>query len=191
MVSVDWPEFAYPYFRPTAWASLLGNVTLVLPAQHTGENQLQVLSPNAYLPAKADGAPDFGQQMISNRTSPLYLDTTRRNTFLNLNGSANGLESLAHMAGLKPVDVFGTTTAIWLIMAGAIVMLSLTVWGVDRLHAALYRTHQRNEGYTSDDDDNDGDDEDDGPGTAEEVAVAHRGCTTGRWGSVLIRRVFG
>lgn len=59
MVSVDWPQFAYPYFRPTAWASLLGNVTLVQPAQH-GDNRLQVLSPNAYLPAQADGAPDFG-----------------------------------------------------------------------------------------------------------------------------------
>lgn len=147
ITAVRWPDYAYTYFRQTAWASLLGNVTLVQPSQ---ADRLHVLSSNAFLPATTDGSPDFATQMTSNASSPLYLDTQTPNTFLNLNGSLNGMESYAHMLGLRAVDVFGTTTAIWLIMVGLVTVVSLAVWITDMVYSRHLRKRQRDEGYTFD-----------------------------------------
>lgn len=138
MISVHWPEFAYPYLSQASWASLLGNATLVQPSQ---ADHFNVLSSNAFLPAGASGTPNFASQITRNASSPLYLDTDSPNTFLNLNGSRGGMESYAHMLGLRAVDVFGTTTAIWLIMVGAVTLLSLGAWIFDRVY--VRRLHRK------------------------------------------------
>lgn len=145
MIAVRWPDFAYSFFRRTAWTSLLGNVTLV---QTSPQDRLQALSSNAFLPANASGSPDFAPQMTGNTSSPLFLDTQSPNTFLNLNGSRNGIESYAHMLGLRPVDVYGTTTAIWLIIVGAVTSFSLLFLLIDSSYTRRLNRQERAEGYT-------------------------------------------
>ncbi|KDN53181.1 hypothetical protein K437DRAFT_253511, partial [Tilletiaria anomala UBC 951] len=145
MLSVQWPEFAYPFFRQAAWAALLGNVTLVQP---DGVHALwNPLTSNAFLPAS--DAVGISTQIASNVSSPLFINSTTPNTFLNLRGSLNGIDAYAQMVGLDQRDVFGISTGIWLLLVAALLAASATIWAIDALWAAVLHVRARREALHS------------------------------------------
>ncbi|PWN51458.1 hypothetical protein IE53DRAFT_386168 [Violaceomyces palustris] len=137
MVAVRWSEFSYPFFKQAAWANLVGNVSLVQP--ESSASTYQPLATNATLPVG-----DFATQ-ISNRSSPIFMDASKPNVFLNLNGSRDGMEAFAYMLGMRPQDLFGTCLAIWLAIVAALVVVSLLIWLVDTLLDTAYKIRERRE----------------------------------------------
>lgn len=71
---------------------------------------------------------------IANSQSPLYLDETGFNPLLNLYNRPSGIESFAYALGLRPQDLFGTCLAIFMMLAAAILLISLLLWA---LHCLL------------------------------------------------------
>jgi hypothetical protein len=66
-------------------------------------------------------------------TSPTYIDPNLPNVLLNLNASQPGMESWALAVGVRPQDVFGTSVSIFLIIVAAILLISLVIFGIDKL----------------------------------------------------------
>ena len=117
MISVDWPQFAYPIITRGAWADLVGNVTIV-----EGANSHPAVVPTNYtVPA------NFKSQM-SNPYYPLYLDPTAPNPLLDLHGAESGMPSFALALGLHDQDLFGTCLTIFLALVGGVGILSLFIW---------------------------------------------------------------
>ncbi len=143
MIAVQWPEFVYPVLKQASWGSLLGNVTLT---QMNGiADRWDALHANAFLPQSST---DLANQMINNITSPVFIDQSTPNIFLNLNGTDTGLEAYARMVGLQASDVFGTTTGIWLLLIAALLAASLVIWLLDTLFgmASLARLDREDSG---------------------------------------------
>lgn len=67
---------------------------------------------------------------MSNDLYPLYLDTNTFNPLLNLGTASPGLESFASAVGLRPQDIFGTCLAIFLIIAAAVIIISILIWTI-------------------------------------------------------------
>lgn len=135
MFQVQWPDFAYDFFRQAAWSSLLGNVTLV---QSDGE-KYDLLSTVAKLPSG-----DIGEQM-STPTSPLYMNAAQPNVLVNLNNSHTGIEAFASSVGLYAPDLYGTCLAIWLIIVAIIVAISVVAWIIDSSFQRFYEVRRRRE----------------------------------------------
>jgi hypothetical protein len=121
MIAVLWPSFVYPIATRGAWASLIGNVTLV---QSSASARFDPLSSN-YAPSSAS---PFESEFAS-PSSSLYLDASAPNRLLNLD-AAPGMASFAHAVGLREQDLFGTSAAIFLLICAAVVVISLTIWAI-------------------------------------------------------------
>lgn len=140
MIAVRWPEFAYPFFKQAAWATLTGNVTVIRPSYLDGNFNL--LNTNATLPSG-----DVGSQ-FSNTSSPLYMNEAVQNRLMNLDGARAGMDAYAHVVGLRPKDLFGTCLSIWFFIIAAIIAISLVAWIVDAAHDTVLRLQKRREdGY--------------------------------------------
>ncbi|KAE8232706.1 hypothetical protein CF326_g2255 [Tilletia indica] len=157
MVSVHWPEWAYPVLRQAAWASLLGNVTVL----HSHESSSDASTIDGYMPSgkidvlrtfAAIPIGDVGDQMRNNLTSPLYMNTNLDpnspsyaggNRFLNLNSSAYGIPRYAYMIGLREEDLWPTAVVIWLYILAAVVGISAVLWLADWLHGIIHAAKQR------------------------------------------------
>ncbi|KAN0063270.1 hypothetical protein ACQY0O_004434 [Thecaphora frezii] len=135
MIAVRWPEFAYPFFQRAAWASLVGNTTLIRPQATATEGD--PLYTRANLPAG-----DIGTQM-TNSSSTLYMNSSQPNVFLNLDGAKSGIEAFAGVIGLRPKDLFGTCIAVWLVIVASILAVSAAVWLVDSIHDTFLRFQKR------------------------------------------------
>ncbi|TXT15573.1 hypothetical protein VHUM_00076 [Vanrija humicola] len=120
MISVSWPGFFYPIVAQSAWADLLWNATIV------SKNHTQ-LFPDKFTP------PDNFAPQINNTTYPLYLNSTATNKLLNLNSTRDGMDSFAFVVGLRPQDLFGTCLSLFLMLAGVIIIVSLSLWIVHGL----------------------------------------------------------
>jgi len=79
-------------------------------------------------------APSELASQIANTQSPLYLDESASNPLLDLYNTPSGIESFAYALGLRPQDLFGTCLAIFMMLAGAILLISLLLWA---LHCIL------------------------------------------------------
>lgn len=123
MISVHWPDFIYPFFAKASWASLVGNVTFV---QGAGDQSLvNPLATNATLPSG-----DLGAQ-FNNASSPLYLNSSAPQAFLNLGDVYTGIPAYARIVGLQTADLFGTCLAIWLVIIAVFVAVAIAGWVVD------------------------------------------------------------
>ena len=143
MVAVRWPEFSYAFFKQAAWSTLMGNVTIIRPADL--DSQFDLLATNATLPSG-----DISEQ-FANRTSPLYMNEQAANRLMNLDGARAGMDAYAHAVGLRTRDLFGTCLSIWLFIVAAIVGISLLVWILDSIHDTFLRLQKRREdGYNLD-----------------------------------------
>lgn len=155
--AVKWPEFVYPIFRQGAWATLLGNVTYVqengtegrynpvgtsfdrfLLADPKRDSSSEADSHTFQLPSSSQLATNaqlptsnLGNQIATNVSSPLYMNTEAPNVLLNLGGSRNGLEAFAKMIGLQPQDLFGTCLAVWAALVAAILAFSALIFVLD------------------------------------------------------------
>jgi len=150
MINVHWPDWSYPFFRQAAWASLLGNVTVL----HSDGADAQALA-DGYMPSgKIDvlrtfaalPVGDIGEQITNNVTSPLYMNTNPvvsaasrggGNRFLNLNDTEYGIPRYGYMVGLHEQDLWPTAAVIWLYLLAGIVGISLLLWLADSLQARL------------------------------------------------------
>ena len=144
MIAVQWPEYVYPAFKQAAWSFLMGNVTLTQPGG--AQDLWDPTASNAFLP---ESSVNLGDQIINNVTSPIFIDRSTPNTFLNLNGSRNGLNAYSAMVGLDQDDVFGMVTAIWLLIVAALVGISVIVWAVDVIQSAIVNARVRREARRS------------------------------------------
>ncbi|KAK0546267.1 hypothetical protein OC846_005350 [Tilletia horrida] len=157
MMAVHWPDWAYPFLKQAAWASLLGNVTVlnsemsvdptqyaqgVLPSGH-----IDVLRTYAALPGG-----DIGDQMRNNVTSPIYMNTDAslaaashqgQNRFLNLNNTAYGIPRYGYMLGLHEQDLWPTAVVIWFYILAGIVALSFVLWLADATHSYFESARNR------------------------------------------------
>jgi Transient receptor potential (TRP) ion channel len=88
------------------------------------------------LSATYNPPPAFVSQFNS-VASPTYLDPNLPNVLLNLNGSRPGMESWALAVGVRPQDVFGISVSIFLIIVGAILVISLIVFCIDKITGIL------------------------------------------------------
>jgi hypothetical protein len=79
-------------------------------------------------------APSALANQIGDSQSPLYLDETAFNPVLDLYSTPSGIESFAFALGLRPQDLFGTCLAIFMMLAAAILLISLLLWA---LHCLL------------------------------------------------------
>ncbi|WVQ77186.1 hypothetical protein IAR50_006869 [Cryptococcus sp. DSM 104548] len=128
MISVQWPEFSYPIFAQGAWAHLLGNTTIV---QSSSTKHIDTY-PSNYTPSLA-----FSGQM-SDAQYPLYMDDAAFDPLLDLHHSSRGMESFATAVGLRAQDLFGTCLVIFLCIAGAVLVISLTLWFLHGLMEYLF-----------------------------------------------------
>ena len=76
-------------------------------------------------------------QQLANVNSPLYLDAALPNVLLNLNGTRNGLDSLASAIGLRRQDLFGISVATFLVICAGFVGLSTVFFLIDTLLAKI------------------------------------------------------
>lgn len=60
--------------------------------------------------------------------SPLHMDSSAPNMFMNMRNSASGLESYATAVGLRSRDMYGTCVALFLAIAAGIIGFSLLFW---------------------------------------------------------------
>ncbi|WVF71606.1 hypothetical protein IAT40_006414 [Kwoniella sp. CBS 6097] len=120
MIAVQWPQFAYPIFAREAWAHLVWNTTLVQGSNAMTDRMNPY--PNNYTPS-----PAFASQM-NDAQYPLYLDAASMNPVIDFRSAPHGMESFALAVGLRPQDLFGTCIVIFLIIAAAIILISLVVW---------------------------------------------------------------
>lgn len=135
MCHVEWPEFAYPFFRQAAWSTLLANVTIV---EHAGQSH-GLLDTNATLPSD-----EIGSQM-NNVTSPLYMNASQPSSLLNLGRGENGIETYAAAIGIQSSSFFGTCLTIWLAIIAVILVASGFAWIIDACFESYYRHKRRKE----------------------------------------------
>ncbi|PWN18884.1 hypothetical protein BCV69DRAFT_52302 [Microstroma glucosiphilum] len=138
MLAVRWPDFSYPFFRQAAWASLLGNMTLI---PNESSYQFGPTFSNATLPTG-----DIGTQM-STPSSILYMDASVPQALLSLggNGPYTGLSAFASMIGLDDSGLFSTCVAIWLIVVAIFVAVAIVGWFIDTIALAATKLQRRRE----------------------------------------------
>jgi hypothetical protein len=137
-LAVDWPLFVYPIASRGAWASLIGNVTLVQGADALDKRLNLLATHDAY-----EAPPEFARQ-FNDTASPLYLDPNAPNVLLNMD-ARRGMESWANAVGLRGEDLFGTSAAIFLFICAALILLSLAVWTI---HAVIEYASARQQKMT-------------------------------------------
>ncbi|KAG8902349.1 hypothetical protein FRB99_004563 [Tulasnella sp. 403] len=114
-----------PILRNTAWATLIYNVTLIQ-GSNSQEEHWDVTDTRNYSPP-----PAFADQ-ISNRSSPLFLDSAVKNQLLLFpEGTKPGMRSFAYSVGIRPQDLFGTCLTIYLSIVAATIIISLVIWFLD------------------------------------------------------------
>ncbi|KDQ20518.1 hypothetical protein BOTBODRAFT_310057 [Botryobasidium botryosum FD-172 SS1] len=134
MIAVQWPTFIYPILSNASWATLLYNVTLVQGANATTK-RWDPLTPPPYIP------PQNYADQLQDPTSPLFLNANTPNTFfLFPNNTQDGIPSLAAAIGLRKEDMFGTCLALFLIVTGGVVAISLVLWTIDWLISYVFET---------------------------------------------------
>ncbi|KAI5123407.1 hypothetical protein M0805_006113 [Coniferiporia weirii] len=132
MVAVQWPVFSYPMFAQTAWSTLVYNITLAQSgnATVTHWNPLRV---QGYNPPS-----DFVDQ-LNDPTSVIFVDSSVPNALLTFpENTSAGMASFAAAVGLRPQDLFGVCLVLFLAIVGTTIVISLIVWGADRLGIALF-----------------------------------------------------
>lgn len=80
---------------------------------------------------------------MTNELYPLYLETNTFNPLLDLGAASSGMESFATAIGLRLADLFGTCLTIFLVIAAAIIVLSLLIWSVHALAETLSSDRHR------------------------------------------------
>lgn len=70
--------------------------------------------------------------MMSDPYYPIYLNQSAFNPLLDLENTADGMASFARAVGLRPDDLFGTCLVIFLLLAGGVFFVQVTLWA---LHA--------------------------------------------------------
>ncbi|CAO1612884.1 unnamed protein product [Sympodiomycopsis kandeliae] len=138
MCAVNWPDFAYPFFKQAAWASLVANVTLVQSSDQPNVLANPTLS-NATLPSGA-----VGEQM-GNISSPIYLNTSAPPNFLDLKNAYTGIPAFAEMVGIHKADLFGTAMAVWLLIVAVFVAVALIGWVIDTIALATTKIKRQRE----------------------------------------------
>lgn len=118
-IAVLWPDFVYPISTQGAWASLLGNITLT----RSFSSLVNPLSNST-----AYDAPSTFSTEFNTANSSLYLDPTAPNVFLNTFAHPPGMNKYALLVGLRPADLFPTSAAVFLILCGGVVAVSMVVW---------------------------------------------------------------
>lgn len=121
MIAVQWPDFVYPIAAQGAWASLIGNITLVQGSDPLSK-RFDPLATGAYAP------PSTYASTLADQTSPLYLDASAPNRLLNLAVEEPGMASYAYAAGLRKEDLFAMSATIFCLVCAALVLLSLLIW---------------------------------------------------------------
>lgn len=114
-----------PVVGQTAWSSLAYNITL---AQQPGQLHDNLLS------ASPTELSSNAQTSLSNPDSPIYLDESLPPVLLTIDG-AQGLERFASVVGLNPKDLWPNAAAIFLILAGGVVLLSAAALAVAAIFA--------------------------------------------------------
>ncbi|KAI0291695.1 hypothetical protein BC826DRAFT_1105831 [Russula brevipes] len=127
MIAVQWPEFIYPLLAQTAWATLSYNVTLTQGGDSQWKHWNPVSTPIFQPPS------DFSDQ-LSDRNSPLFIDSSVSNTLFTLPQNAtSGLSSFAYTVGLRPQDLFPVCLALFLSIIAATILLSLFICALDSM----------------------------------------------------------
>jgi hypothetical protein len=70
---------------------------------------------------------EFAQQ-LDDPTHPLYLNVSDKGRLLDIQSTPDGMDSFAQTVGLRPRDLFGTCLAIFLMIAGGIIVIHLLLW---------------------------------------------------------------
>lgn len=130
MCAVNWPDFAYPFFKQAAWASLVGNVTVV------GTTPLSSL---ARLPSGV-----VGDQM-GNTTSPIYLNSSAPVNFIDMHDVYTGIPAFAEIIGLERSKLFATCMVLWLLIVAVFVAVAVAGWVIDTIALTSSKIKQRRE----------------------------------------------
>ncbi|GAA6007646.1 hypothetical protein JCM11491_003910 [Sporobolomyces phaffii] len=109
-VAVDWPGFAYPVFKQTAWSTLVWN------------NTLPFTSPaRAVSPRAATSLPSSFASQMQDVNSPLYLDQNLPAVLLDLEGSNQGIEKWARIVGVRHEDVWSVCAFTFFAICAAVI----------------------------------------------------------------------
>ncbi|PVF96351.1 hypothetical protein CPB86DRAFT_762385 [Serendipita vermifera] len=120
MISVQWPEFAYPIFSNAAWSTLLSNTTLVSGTQN----------PKSWNPLQSDSFQPFSvfAEQIADSNSPLHLDTSESNVLLNFPPNAkDGMAKFVSSVGVLPQNAFGICMSTFLLITASVIVLSTLI----------------------------------------------------------------
>ncbi|GAA5872660.1 hypothetical protein JCM16303_004595 [Sporobolomyces ruberrimus] len=125
-VAVNWPGFAYPVFKQTAWSTLVWNNTLPFtsPAQPV------------YPRAATSLPPSFVSQM-EDTNSPLYLDQNLPAVLLDLEGSEHGIEKWSRMIGVRHEDVWSICAFTFFAICAAVIAAHALFFALDSLLDAV------------------------------------------------------
>lgn len=159
MVAVSWPHFACepimkllvwcadfidPIIARLAWADLVWSEFRASFTRHQFrahsclESTLIAKSGPHPTPYSTNTSlPSNFIDQMSQKQYPLYLDSESFNPLLDLGSSASGLESFAHTVGLRVEDIYGTCLSIFLIIAAAVIIVSLFIWVTHALTEAI------------------------------------------------------
>jgi len=144
MIAVAWPKFACkmntkflkhklmtdPILTQTAWASLIGSKSFPRRSLTTDTSLVQGSDQRINPYPDNYTAPSELSTQISDTQSPLYLDESAFNPLLDLSIRPSGIESFAYALGLRARDLFGTCLAIFMMLAAAILLISLLLWTI-------------------------------------------------------------
>jgi hypothetical protein len=136
---IEW-LYIDPILTQGAWSMLVYSKSIVARLKTVSYIQsifadITLTQGDAYadpLNATYDPPSDLAAQ-INDVTSPTYLDPNLPNVLLNLNSSRPGMERWATTVGLRPQDLFGICLSMFLIIAAAIVVLSLLLFCIDKV----------------------------------------------------------
>ncbi|KZS97792.1 hypothetical protein SISNIDRAFT_493081 [Sistotremastrum niveocremeum HHB9708] len=144
MVAVQWPLFTYPVFAQTAWSTLTYNISLTQGA-NAREEHWDPLNTLGF------SVPDGFTDQVQDPTSPLFISESTPNTLFNLPpGTPSGMDSFAYAVGIRPQDLFGVSTALFLAIIGGIIVLSCLIWFIDWFLSSITgSTRDRNQGRGS------------------------------------------
>ncbi|GAA5955236.1 hypothetical protein JCM3765_003254 [Sporobolomyces pararoseus] len=119
-VAVEWPGFALPVFKQTAWTTLVWNNTLPFtsPAQPV-------------YPRAATALPSSFVSQMDDVNSPLYLDENLPSVLLDLEGSKRGIEKWARMIGVRHEDVWSVCAFTFFAICAAIIVAHALFFAFD------------------------------------------------------------
>jgi hypothetical protein len=124
MIAVQWPTFAYPILSNAAWATLIYNITII------ADSNKAVYHWSPW--ASNYSAPSRFADQFADPNSPLFLDPTIPNNLYGFpDATASGMASFAYAVGVRPQDLFGICLKIWLVIVGAAVIVSVSIWFID------------------------------------------------------------